>query len=277
MIVAVGALGGSGTRVVAEILIKLGIFIGNDLNVPNDNLLYTRLFKNVDWYKNSTPRDRDLRHLIFEKCMNGIPLTFKEKIELFKASKSNVFQKNSINYYRNIFFRNQFQSNKSNSNWGWKEPNSHIYMKDIHRSFKEIKYIYVIRHGLDMAFSKNIQQLTNWGFLHNITMHPSDVKSELAEKQLDYWIKSSENALLLGEKLFKNNFYVLNYQKLITNPFDEIKNLISFLGMQTSEELLNEVVKLPKVPKTEKRYKNEDLTIFSKAQIEKVKSFGFTI
>ena len=102
-------------------------------------------------------------------------------------------------------------------------------------------------------------------------------KSDLAQKQLDYWIKSAENTLLLGENLFKNNFYVLNYQKLITNPFDEIKRLISFLGIQASDELLNEVVKLPKVPKTEKRYKKEDLTIFSNRQIEKVKSFGFTI
>ncbi len=36
--IAVGGIGGSGTRVVAAILKELGIFIGDNLNASNDNL-----------------------------------------------------------------------------------------------------------------------------------------------------------------------------------------------------------------------------------------------
>ena len=38
--VAIGGVGGSGTRVIAEILIQLGFYIGSDLNSANDNLWF---------------------------------------------------------------------------------------------------------------------------------------------------------------------------------------------------------------------------------------------
>jgi len=49
--------------------------------------------------------------------------------------------------------------------WGWKEPNTHIYLEFLSKYFSDLKYIFVIRHGLDMAFSKNQAQLYNWGNL----------------------------------------------------------------------------------------------------------------
>jgi len=277
MVVAVGALGGSGTRVVAEILSRLGVYIGDDLNVSVDNLLYTRLFKNVNWYKNSTSKERDNRHLIFKKCMIGRNLTFSEKVELYKASKSNIYVKSSTKYYKKIFLGNQKLKKNEYEHWGWKEPNSHIYMENIHRVFKNIKYIYVIRHGLDMAYSKNIQQLVNWGFLHDIDLNENDDKNKIAVKQLEYWIKSSEKAIQLGNDLFKENFYILNHQNLSLNPSGEIDKLINFLGLSTTEAIYNQVVGLPKIPSTNERYKKEDISIFSKNQTEKVESFGFII
>ena len=48
--VVIGGVGGSGTRVIAEILRELKFFIGNDLNGPLDNLTYTLLFKRKKWY-----------------------------------------------------------------------------------------------------------------------------------------------------------------------------------------------------------------------------------
>jgi hypothetical protein len=277
MVIAIGALGGSGTRVVAEIISQLGVYIGDDLNNSVDNLLYTRLFKNINWYKNATPKERDKRHLIFEKCMTGKKLSFNEKVELFKASKSNIHVKSSNKYYKNIFLGEQKLNKNDNEHWGWKEPNCHIYMEDIHRVFKNIKYIYVIRHGLDMAYSKNIQQLENWGFLYNLELKESDGKGEIAVKQLEYWIKSSEKAIQTGNDLFKENFYILNHQNLSLNPSEEIDKLVNFLGVSTTETIYNQVVGLPKIPATNERYKKENLNIFSKNQIEKVESFGFSI
>lgn len=43
--VVIGGVGGSGTRLIAECVKKLGFFIGNDLNDAFDNLWFTLLFK----------------------------------------------------------------------------------------------------------------------------------------------------------------------------------------------------------------------------------------
>ena len=67
--IAIGALGGSGTRAIAEVLIQSGIYMGDDLNGPNDNLIFTRLFKNPDWYRNSSDSQKQKRMILFEKYM----------------------------------------------------------------------------------------------------------------------------------------------------------------------------------------------------------------
>ena len=71
-VIAIGALGGSGTRVVAQILKNSGIYIGDNINHPNDNLIFTALFKAPKWYKKASRKDIDKRLRIFDKCMNNI-------------------------------------------------------------------------------------------------------------------------------------------------------------------------------------------------------------
>ena len=47
--VAIGGLGGSGTRIVVEVLQSQNYFMGNDLIESLDNLHFTRLLKNPDF------------------------------------------------------------------------------------------------------------------------------------------------------------------------------------------------------------------------------------
>ena len=49
--VIIGGIGGSGTRVVAEILMRIGIYLGHTLNASLDNLWFTALFKRLDLFK----------------------------------------------------------------------------------------------------------------------------------------------------------------------------------------------------------------------------------
>src|SRR6266550_6138718 len=46
--VAIGGVGGSGTRLVAEILRHLGYYMGRDLNEASDNLWFTLLFRRTE-------------------------------------------------------------------------------------------------------------------------------------------------------------------------------------------------------------------------------------
>ena len=63
--IAVGGLGGSGTRVLAEILLNSGIYLGSELNIFHDNLLFTRFFKNPEWNKKSSLDEKKSRFRSF--------------------------------------------------------------------------------------------------------------------------------------------------------------------------------------------------------------------
>ncbi|MEZ5283922.1 MAG: hypothetical protein R2712_03750 [Vicinamibacterales bacterium] len=55
-VVAIGGVGGSGTRLFAQVLDRLGWYLGGDVNESADNLWFSLLFKRADLFA------RDARH-----------------------------------------------------------------------------------------------------------------------------------------------------------------------------------------------------------------------
>ena len=104
-LVAVGALGGSGTRVVAQILMQLGVDLGGVLNQPNDNLIFTALFKSPTWYKVSNKKDFRRRLRIFDRFMSGQALSMSDKYELLKSSFLNRTIGRDYSFYYKVFLK----------------------------------------------------------------------------------------------------------------------------------------------------------------------------
>ena len=273
-VVAVGALGGSGTRVVAQILMKLGINLGEVLNYPNDNLIFTALFKSPKWYKTSSKKDFQRRLRIFDKFMSGEILSINEKWELFKSSFSNKTIGRDYLFYYKVFIRKR--SLRKLNLWGWKEPNTQIYLEEINDFYPKIKYIHVLRNGLDMAFSKNKYQLNNWGFKHNIFVNDSDDNEQISIKQLDYWIESTKDILNMKYKL-KDRLYLLNYTSLCIKPEQEISKILNFLGIDISTREQESLIELVKIPNSFNRYEYKDTSFFRDDQLEFLKKMGFSI
>ena len=178
--VIIGGVGGSGTRVVAEILANLGFFIGNDLNAASDYHLYTLIFKRKKWFsKNCNKPEALTRGLkLIEKAMTAqLPLSIGDFFYLSHAALAMSYQghnhlgkgKGSWPFKRlsKAFSQHACLSAK-HIGWGWKEPNSHLLIDLFPGCFQNFRYIHTIRHGLDMAFSKNQQQLFNWHALFDV-------------------------------------------------------------------------------------------------------------
>jgi hypothetical protein len=239
--VVIGGVGGSGTRVVAELLKELGYYLG-PLNHSNDNIEFGRLFGQSEWFKENYKNNK---HAIFERLM-----TFEEGM-----LKSPDF--NHSNYI----------------GWGWKNPPTHIYIEFLNKYFKKIKYIHVIRHGLEMAYSGNQNQLSHWGDLYNIKPSSKvDPKSSL-----QYWFASNEKAIRLGQELFNHNFLLINFNHLCVNPQKEISRLIKFLELDQSNFNIEQLVMLIHHPKSWERYKHHDLSIFTEDDFDLVRKLGFEI
>lgn len=272
---AIGAMGGSGTRAVAQILIQAGVHLGLDLNEAYDNLMFSRLFKNVDWYSTATVKERRDRFLFFKAYMEGVRLSELEISQIKRIAKENT----TFTAYPLDVDKLMEQNPPHDLNiahWGWKEPNSQFYLDDIASAFPDIRYIHVVRHGLDMAFSKNIMQLKNWGFKYGLAITGHENKNQLAVKQLDYWI-SSTREVMEKASLFGDRFYLLNYSDFCAFPLEQTALLLNYIGLNVNEKELNELSGIVSRPESSDRYKNYDLSIFREDQLEFVRSMGFDI
>ena len=99
--IAIGGLGGSGTRAVAEVFKQTGIYMGDDLNRANDNLLFTRLFKNPDWYKTATEKNIQERLEIFERYMAQDAITPSDFVKICRTASSNKIFRSDTKFYIN--------------------------------------------------------------------------------------------------------------------------------------------------------------------------------
>jgi hypothetical protein len=273
---AIGALGGSGTRVVAQILMEAGLYMGAEFSNENDNLLFTRLFRDPVWEAQSDRRQQFERITIFNKLMSGKTLFPLEAFSAFKAIKENLNYPTSSGQARQLLFEHYTKSNIQPAIWGWKEPNTHIYLEALHTSFPAFKYIHVLRHGLDMAFSKNLKQLNNWGAKFSIEIDGKETEDQLAIKQLDFWIAATK-ATLEYSKRMGENFYLLRHHNLYESVKVEIEQLFEFLEIATTKDQLDELSSLPKKPQSADLYKNHDLNIFREDQLLAVHELGFEI
>ena len=254
--VIIGGVGGSGTRVVAEIISHLGFYIGDDLNPAKDNLWFLLLFKRPRWFR----RARHDKNKIF----TGLSLLSKAMLHqsgpdwpelrfLIRAVlEISIFGHNYKGDGRGLwpFLRawnmvvRQPKMTLNKSQWGWKEPNTHIYLEYLAAYFSNIKYIHTIRHGLDMAFSENQQQLYNWGPILGLELPKS--RSDEPAASLKYWIKSNRRVLEIGEKLGDQKYLVVNFDRLCLSPKSEIPKIVSFLNIEPGAENLAALCRIPK-------------------------------
>ena len=274
-IISIGALGGSGTRAIAQVLIQAGVFMGNDLNTANDNLFFTRLLKNPKWYKKASLDAKNERLLSFKKYMESGKISFKDLLVFYRSGYTNPTYSSRLQYYLNVF-KLLFSQEISRDIWGWKEPNTQIFVKEIFNLFPNLKYIHVLRNGLDMAFSNNKNQLHNWGWKYKIDLNGNETKNELAVKQLEYWIESTKDAIA-NSKGFENRFLIVRHSEFCNSPQKEIDRILQFCEITISPTKLKELYDIPSTPSSANRYKNYNLNIFSHEQMQFVKEMGFEI
>jgi len=251
--VAIGGVGGSGTRLVAQMLNDLGYFIGDDLNGPNDNLLFTLLFK-YEQVLTLLDSQFDYNLAIFMQVMNSSK-------EL--SSKQRVYLEKLVNNNRIIHDREWLQERYDNIRvgskhdlWGWKEPNTHIVIERLFQRMDDLKFIYVYRNGLDMAYSDNQFQLQLWGgiFLNqkNIEISPKN--------SLKYWCEVHRRMVKLQED-YPNRVLMLDFDGLCHHPEQNLKKLLEFIA-PPHEYDIEKLKSLIKVPSSIGRYKAFSLDNF---------------
>ena len=284
--IAVGGVGGSGTRVVANIMTATGFEIGSDLNEAQDNLWFNLLFFRPKWFcKGISKHRRAIRTGLglMDKSAKGQHwLTVDELAYLVQAAMDTTLDNNfghhswlwALQRIRN-FYRSPPIDPTQTAGWGWKEPITHLIVEDLLDYFDGARYIHVIRHGLDMAFSSNQNQTRRFGPLFNVTVQNDEPVSPT--DSLRYWIRANRRTLEIMERHGPGRCMVVCFDDLCTSPEPEIRKLLAFLERDPESCDLSALTEIPRRPKSLNRYRDQSLGMFDTEDLKAVQALGFEI
>jgi len=291
----IGGLGGSGTRVVTEIVMKLGWDMGKDLNQSLDELLFTLLFKRPSWYQSACSHEPEVFSLLesYEWLRSGRSPRKSDWSKLFSAVRDMATHGPGYNRglhlpaMKRIFMHRTwpwiriahlyYGNTSAAARWGWKEPNSHIYLPFLIKQFPTLRYIHVIRHGLDMVFNKNNAQFYNWSNLYGIDSQQLPDEKALRHRLLEFWVKANTSTITHAKTNMSERFLLVNFDSLCDRPLATIKEICTFLGADGSGESLEALSKIPIRPLSARQYQQHPIDGFSPALLESVRQLGFKI
>lgn len=248
--ICIAGVGGSGTRLLATLFQKMGYSLGDYLADHSlDNLYWP-----------------PIRHLLTSE-----PTKYNNRTVLLSQAFA-IFEQ-LMTEARNI-------EKKENKPWVSKVPGSFLFIEELSAFFPKVKFILLVRNGLDMCFSSNINQLNTWGFYFDLYPEPMFSPDRKFEKHdiLEYWIRANNYTVSLGNQLLGDNFLVLSYDDLCLSPEPTLTKLFNFVNQPLTSEHLQHLSSLISPPKSIGRFRKHDYqSLFKPEQLEAVKSLGFDI
>ena len=270
--IVIGGIGGSGTRMVARILRDQGVTLSGDLNEALDNLWFSLLFVRRTILLKSYDEIQCLAWIFTNAMRKGLPIPFELNLLIDEAARYGrgpALDRTVLQKARASMLVGQ-PSPDSSMSWAWKQPNSHVMVPILQRCFPAMKYIYVARNGLDMAFAGNQNQLKYfWGdLLLEGDTNPSP------RNALRYWVachkRMIEQRALLGDRL-----YILNYDLLCEDPLVQLPLLNEFLGLEVGIDKLKQLAEGISPPASKGRHKRFDCGQLMPDDVEFVNDIGF--
>jgi hypothetical protein len=276
--IVVGGVGGSGTRVIAQLLQSLNFDMGSDLNESLDDLGFTALFKRPSLWPINQHLSQLKEALDVYLASRGHRSTSwisqahqnASAAELLKSTR----QKDEWIETGDLSDREQFLTTTSPPTplWGWKEPNAHIPLPFLTSALPNMKYIHVTRHGLDMAYSSNQTQLKVWG----PELLARTVNTKSADDSFAYWCAAHERVLKLQERT-NQKILILPFEGLFTDADSTISDLCSFLKLPDTRTKARNVIKQLRAPQTMGRYRELQRLNVSEANRRLLHRLGYDI
>ena len=215
--VIIGALGGSGTRVIARIIRRAGYFLGTRLNESEDAMDF------VEFY------DRWINRYILRR---RVPLSAEE--EALMASE-----------FAGCLTRHLAERRAPDTPWGWKEPRSIYLLPFLDQVFAGVTFIHVVRDGRDMAFSANQNQLRKHGVAvlldSGLETAPQPVRTAAL------WSRINLETAVYGEEHMTGRYLLVRFETLCAQPEDTIRHIFDFLE-RTELDLRDAVAEVSSPP-----------------------------
>lgn len=276
--IAVGGIGGSGTRLIARLLVELGYDMGSDLNDSLDELGFTALFKRIELW----PLDANLQEL--EQALSvyltarGFPIpedisskNHRGRVEKLIAHIAATSKWREVGAIEDrITTLSEIKA--PGQSWGWKEPNTVMVLPYLLHALPKLRYIHVLRDGRDMAFSSNKNQLRLWG--SHVLGRAIDC--DCPQDAFDYWCGVHEGLLGLQEQ-HGSRVLLIKLESLIASPEESLGRLLAFVGTP-AKDAANHRAKLSNListPDSITRYRDRPPLEMTKSQVTLMQRLGY--
>lgn len=238
--VIVGAVGGSGSRLAVAMLEELGIMMTPYGNRGKDSVLWPPMERITD----SMAARHNPREVLVSQAFRALESIWLEHQALHGLTAP----------------------------VGMKVPASFCWLPELANYFPSMRYIFVLRNGLDMAFSNNQAQFraVSWYFgINGRDINEPPAKRVSVTRMLDYWLAATTFAVEQGRLHLGDRFHVLDYDQLCREPQVQVNSLLNFLGLDI--EATDRLTALIDPPKSLGRHKNFPWEeIFSAEQLASV-------
>lgn len=267
--IAIGGVGGSGTRVVAKCLRAVGFFLGADLNPAIDNLWFTLLFKRAEITRVPEDAFRPLVE-IFADAMRSRPIASPAHAELVRSLASRDREQHPA-----AWLRERAESllgvadGPAPARVGWKEPNTHVVLDRLLAPLPGLRYVHVIRNGLDMAYSSNQYQPRLWGPL--ITGRPYRPDPAYS---LHYWRRAHERIFEIGRRM-GDRFLLVNFEDFCADPARGVRRLADFAGVSLDDDATGSLAAMVHPPATAGRFRRQGTDALDPDDVRYVAACGF--
>jgi sulfotransferase family protein len=217
-----GATGGSGTRVVARIARRAGLFLGTNLNPAEDSLevaeYYDRWINPYYWHGHGWAPN-------VESEMRAELLPLLEK----------------------------HRAPANGGPWGWKEPRSIYLVSFLAGAVPGLRLVHVVRDGRDLAFSKNQNQPRKHA--HAVLGTDADGPEDTPVRSIELWNTVNMRAADTAEAELGERYLRIRFEDLCTEPEATAARVLEFLNLQgDAAELAQEV----EAPPTLERWRDAD-------------------
>ncbi len=266
----VGGVGGSGTRVVASLLRDFGWRLDGDLNDAFDNLWFTLLFKRAD-ILHASPSDWSSLIDLFVRAMSdgGARDSDAPLVERIGREDRPQHPAAWLRERASSLLAALAEGPKA-GRWSCKEPNTHVVLDRLLESLPTMRYILVMRHGLDMAWSRNTNQAMLWGAA--FVGAPWDGTPSY---MLRYWCAAHRRALRLGASM-PGRFLVVRYDDLCRDPRSGIAEICRFAECDettVAPDCWQRVVPAASMG----RWRDHGVRGFDQADVDYVAECGFSV
>ena len=241
--IGVGAVGGSGTRLLVEVLNLSGVAMAAPRNRAGDALEWPPFRKLLG--------DETLAHEPREIRVQNILHAFE----------------------RLLLWRRHMLGLEGRA--GWKVPETFHWLEELAAFFPGFQYVHLMRHGLDMAYSGNQNQARNWAGPLGIRLELGSDGRVCPASMLEYWLAANERALDSAARCMPGRFLVIRFEELCRDPGTVLRELMAFLHLDAGEDHVARLAALVQQPGSVGRYRRHDWRAeFSATQLARLERLG---